>query len=256
MNTPFICPICGQTLTHAGTSLVCPARHTFDVARQGYVNLLLKKPDTLYEDKALFIARRAVYEAGFFDPVVMALADAAEDGSMLDAGCGEGSLLRRMAAPGRQRIGLDIAKAAVQMAASADKDASWCVGDVCNLPLADGSIQTLLNVLTPANYAEFSRVLAPNGILLKVIPGAEHLQEIRAMTGKSAYAHSLDDALAAFTAAFALTRQERITYTFACDAPMARSIFTMTPMTAHDTLATDVPASITVDVTLLAGRKR
>lgn len=253
MSTPFACPICHAPLARDGSSLRCEKRHTFDVARQGYVNLLTRRPDTLYEDKALFQARRAVYEAGFFDPVADALRGFARPGTLLDAGCGEGGMLHRLSAPERARVGLDIAKPAIQMAAAAYKDAAWCVGDLCNLPLADASVHTLVNMLTPANYAEFTRVLAPGGVLLKVVPGAGHLREIRQATGQAAYARTLDETLSAFSGAFTLAGQRRIAYTVPCDEAMARQVFTMTPLTAHVPPPASLPEEISVDVTLLIG---
>lgn len=255
MSVPFICPVCRQALTKQAGSLACPRRHTFDIARQGYVNLLTKAPVNLYEDKALFLARRAVYKAGFFDPVIRALREAAMPGMMLDAGCGEGSLLARLTDGADCRVGLDIARPAIQMAAAAYKDAHWCVGDLCSLPLADASIDTLLNVLTPANYAEFGRVLRFGGRLLKIVPGPDHLAEIRGAVGKAAYGHTLDETLRVLQRQFVLLGTLPIRYSVRVDPALAEQVFTMTPMTAHESLPKALPDSIQVDVTLLLAQK-
>lgn len=253
---PFICPVCRGMLRREGGSLRCDARHTFDIARQGYVNLLPKKPDTLYEDKALFAARRAVYEAGFFDPLVEAILQALPMGRVLDAGCGEGSLLGRLLQDGREGIGLDIAKPAVQMAAGSFKEAAWCVGDLCNIPLADASVDAVVNVLTPANYGEFLRVLRPEGRLLKVVPGPDHLREIRTAAGKSPYAHTLEETLSVFTRYFDLVAQAPVHYTVACSQVLAGQVFTMTPMTAHVAEQAVQAGPVTVDTVLLIGAAR
>lgn len=253
MSGPFVCPLCHEALAREARSLVCPNRHTYDIARQGYVNLLLKKPDNLYEDKALFQARRAVYDAGFFDGMVDAVAPHVAGRVLLDAGCGEGSLLARLAAEGRTGIGLDIAKPAVQMAAGVHKHIHWCVGDLCNIPLPDASVDTVLNVLTPANYGEFLRVLGPGGVLIKAVPNAEHLVEIRAMAGKSPYTHTLAETLAIYERHFDCRTQERVRYTVPCDETLARDVFTMTPMTAHEQQQGTLPLAITVDLTVLVG---
>lgn len=255
----FECPICHQALPQAEHSLVCPCRHTFDVARQGYVNLLTKKPDNLYEDKALFQARRAVYEAGFFGQVVEAVEAALPaQGLLLDAGCGEGSLLAALLERGGRRtgVGLDIAKPAVQMAAAAFKQAAWCVADLCNIPLAQGSVAGIANVLTPANYTQFERVLAPGGVLVKVVPNAGHLLEIRSATGKSPYTQELDQTLAVFERQFAVEAVQAVRYEFPCTEALAEQVFTMTPMTAHDTWQGIASGRITVDVTVITGKVR
>lgn len=256
MSVPFVCPVCHLALARQARSLVCPKRHTFDIARQGYVNLLMKKPDNVYEDKALFLARRAVYEAGFFDPMVHALRDMALPGAILDAGCGEGSLLLRLADGADVRVGLDIARPAIQMAAAACKDAHWCVGDLCNIPLADASIDTLLNVLTPANYTEFRRVLRPGGRLLKIVPGPDHLAEIRSAAGKAAYCHTLGETVRVLERQFDLLETLPIRYSVSVDSALAEQVFTMTPMTAHESLPGTLPESIRVDITLLSAQRR
>lgn len=258
VKMPFVCPICQGMFVREQNSLVCPGRHAFDVARQGYVNLLLKKPDNLYEDKALFAARRAVYEAGFFDPVVQAVAKRLGAGVLLDAGCGEGSLLTRLVrlVEGVSGIGLDIAKPAVQMAAAADKQSAWCVGDLCNIPLADASVDTIVNVLTPANYGEFMRVLRDGGRLVKVVPNAGHLREIRALSGKAPYTHALSETVAVFGKQFVLLDTEVVQYVMPCDDALARQVFDMTPLTTHVETLQRLPSEVTVDVTLLVGTKK
>lgn len=254
MTTPFRCPLCREPLLVQGQSLVCANRHTFDIARQGYVNLLLKKPENLYEDKALFAARRMVYEAGFFDGVIHALRAECLPGTLLDTGCGEGTLLHRLS-EGRTAIGLDIARPAIAMAAGSYKGPHFCVGDLCNIPLADQAVDILVNVLTPANYTEFVRVLRPGARLLKVIPGKDHLREVRTVVGKAPYAHSADEATAAFARHFAVLQAVEIRYAFPCDEALAAQVFAMTPLTAHEAPQAMRAGDITVDVTLLVGQK-
>lgn len=240
-------------LAQVGQSLVCANRHTYDIARQGYVNLLRKKPENLYENKALFAARRDVYAAGFFDPVIEAVNAALPAGRVLDAGCGEGTLLARLLSVGRTGIGLDIARPAVQLAAGTYKDCAWCVGDLCDIPLADASVDAIVNMLTPANYGEFVRVLKPAGTLVKIVPDAEHLREIRAVTGAAPYAHTPMEAQAVLERHFHLRETKRVTYTVPCGETLAAQVFTMTPLTAHAQSVDParLPGRITVDVQLL-----
>lgn len=245
----FVCPICCGALFLREKSLCCDARHTFDVARQGYVNLLARQTSGLYGDQALFMARRAVYEAGFFHPVMYAIREMTQGGGvMLDAGCGEGSLLYGVLKPGQAGIGLDIAKRAVAMAAGRYKGIHWCVGDLCAMPLRDASVDTLLNVLTPANYHEFARVLKRSGTFVKVTPNPGHLAEIRELVGKAA-----PSAEAEFPSHLRLVDRRTVRYTVPCDTELYACIYAMTPLTANIPREGAAPRSVTVDVTIQSG---
>lgn len=184
------CPVCGQALERQGDGLGCAGGHTRDVNRKGYVHLLNRPHPTCY-DQALFDARRQVFEAGCYLPVLEAMEELLPGASqrVLDAGCGEGYYLAGLLArhPHWQGAGVDISKEAVEKATDWPCRALWCVGDLGRLPFADGAFTAVLDVLTPANYGEFRRVLAPDGRLIKVYPGTEYLREIREARGITLY---------------------------------------------------------------------
>lgn len=184
------CPVCGQVLARTGDGLACARGHTRDVNRKGYVHLL-NRPHPTYYDQALFEARRQVFEAGCYLPVLDAVAELLPDGPqrVLDAGCGEGYYLAGLLSrhPDWQGAGVDISKEAIEKATDWPCHALWCVGDLGRLPFADGAFTAVLDVLTPANYGEFRRVLAPEGRLVKVYPGEEYLRELREARGIAPY---------------------------------------------------------------------
>ena len=125
------CPLCGGAFSRQAGSLVCPNRHTYDIARQGYVNFVPGKRDPFYT-KALFESRAKVFEAGVYAPVVQRLGHAidrfvtAPAPVLLDAGCGEGYYARSVC-PDRAmtRIGFDLSKDAVRLAARSAPDAAF-----------------------------------------------------------------------------------------------------------------------------------
>ncbi|MGC5029957.1 putative RNA methyltransferase [Micromonospora sp. DT229] len=189
------CPVCGEGLTIAadtGQALRCPRRHSFDIARQGYVNLLTGRAPHLGDSTEMVAARAQFLAAGHYDTISTALAEAAarplgaDAGTqayplVVDAGAGTGRHLAAVlaAVPAAVGLALDIAKPAVRRAARAHPRGSAALADTWQrLPLADASVALLLNVFAPRNGPEFRRVLDPAGRLLVVTPTAEHLTEL------------------------------------------------------------------------------
>ena len=191
------CPQCGTPLTLLeNRSLVCERRHCFDLSAKGYVNLAPGHDQAADKyDAALFESRARIFADGFYthvaQAIVTAIADALPSHSigaklpptplMVDVGCGEGYYARELARHNPQStvVGVDLSRDAIQAAARQAPALGWLVADLTRLPFADHSVQVLLDVLTPADYREFARVLAPAGLLVKVIPADDYLIEIR-----------------------------------------------------------------------------
>ena len=184
------CPHCAAALARGDDGpLRCENGHAFDVARQGYVNLLDHRPRR--PDTAEMVAARAAFlGAGHFAPIEAAIADAAgavtAGGMLLDLGAGIGSYaaaaLERM--PGQIGIALDTSKPALQRAARAHPRLAAVGADVTGpLPLVDGAVALALDVFAPRNGAEYARVLAPGGTLVVVYSTTSHQRELVARLG-------------------------------------------------------------------------
>lgn len=179
------CPVCGRALAHQPDCLRCADGHTFDVARQGYVDLArgpLRHGDTA----AMVAARETFLAAGGYDFLTAALAGAAagRTGLVVDAGGGTGHHLAGLldALPAAVGLVVDASKPALRRAARAHPRAAAIRADTWRrLPVADGAAAVLLNVFAPRNGPEFHRVLAPDGLLLVASPTTEHLAELRAL---------------------------------------------------------------------------
>ncbi|MEV0610514.1 putative RNA methyltransferase [Polymorphospora rubra] len=195
VTTYLRCPVCRQPLAAvpagAARALRCPRGHSFDLARQGYVNLTAGRVTHTGDTAEMVAARDAFLSAGHYDFVSRALADAsagavaaaAAGGSPLvvDAGAGTGRHLAAVldAAPDAVGLALDVSKPAVRRAARAHPRAAAALADSWGtLPIADGAAAVLLNVFAPRNGAEFRRVLRPDGTLLVVTPADDHLAEL------------------------------------------------------------------------------
>ncbi|POM23686.1 23S rRNA (guanine(748)-N(1))-methyltransferase [Actinomadura rubteroloni] len=180
------CPLCAEALTLGGRSLTCPGGHSFDVARQGYANLLPggARPGTA-DTPEMVRARDAFLGAGHFAPLAAALAGRLSGaGRILDAGAGTGHYLAAALAPGSTGIALDLSKHAARRAARAHPRIGAVVADLWqDLPLRAASVDAILNVFAPRNAVEYRRVLRPDGALHTVTPSSRHLGPLIAELG-------------------------------------------------------------------------
>lgn len=187
---PFlVCPLCEAELTLGDSTLRCPHAHTFDVARQGYVNLLPGKASTGPGDTAAMVAARAQFlAAGHFAPIVRAVVAASQralldrpPGCVVDIGAGVGHYLVPVldALPGRIGLGLDVSKFALRRAARAHPRLGAIGCDVWQgLPVRTGSAALALSIFAPRNPSEVHRILCENGTLIVVSPTTRHLVEL------------------------------------------------------------------------------
>lgn len=191
------CPIDGEKLELSGKQLVCSNRHSYDIARQGYVHLLPvqhKRSKQPGDSKAMVLARSQFLDTGIYQPVaeklndiVQALITGDEDTCLLDAGCGEGyysdSLLNTLSAKtGSAKlsfIGLDISKDAILQASKRNKLTSWIVGTNRQPPVMQESVDIILCMFGFFSFDGFDKILKPGGKVILVDPGPDHLRELR-----------------------------------------------------------------------------
>ncbi|WP_448628782.1 putative RNA methyltransferase [Geodermatophilus sp. URMC 64] len=180
------CPVCGAGMTATAEGLRCAAGHAFDRARQGHVTLLPPGHRPPSGDSAEMVADRVAFlAAGAYAGVTAALAAAVlaggTPGTLLDLGGGTGHHLAAVLdrAPGAAGIVLDSSPYAVRRAARAHPRAMAVVADTwARLPIRDGAVDRVLVVFAPRNGPETARVLRPDGRLVVVTPGADHLAEL------------------------------------------------------------------------------
>lgn len=264
----LLCPQCGQALALSERTLRCPDRHSFDLARSGYLPLLSGAAATSGDDDDMARARDRFLATGAYAPVRELITDLLPPGvrSVLDVGCGTGYYLAGVldSRPTARGLGMDTSVRALRFAARSHPRAAAASWDVfAPFPLRDHSIDLVLDVFAPRNPAEFARVLAPGGHLLVVRPRADHLAELRASVPgmvqldphKEARLHEVLDPL--FTTEDTRELEVRIDLT----AQSARDLIAMTPSARHvsaealEGLVEDVP-SVTVSVVASLHRRR
>ncbi|MBB6214173.1 23S rRNA (guanine745-N1)-methyltransferase [Anaerosolibacter carboniphilus] len=271
----FRCPICGEAMgmNHA-YSMICNSKHCFDLSKKGYLNLLTSRYKPVYS-KELFEARHKVCEAGFYDPFINALAQIigeyqkGKELNILDAGCGEGSHLYRLS----QRIekdarytfmGVDISKDSIHIAANNSSDIIWSIADLARLPFQNSSFDVLLNILSPANYEEFERVLSNSAIIIKVVPEPQYLKELRETiyNDRKDMHYSNNKVINYFSQRLDVMDIQNISYKFAVDEKLLPYLIEMTPLTwgksperLNGIFEKNI-SSITVNLAIIIGRKK
>lgn len=176
------CPVCAQPLQPHERTYTCPNGHAFDLAKEGYLNLLLptqRRSRHPGDAPELCRARRAFLSAGYYAPLRDFVAARVCGETVLDACCGEGYYTSAFAADGRAVYGFDIAKDMVRLASKSDKRAFYFVAGLHSIPVESGSVDTLTHLFAPFEDAEFRRVLKPGGMLLSVLPGEKHLWQMK-----------------------------------------------------------------------------
>ena len=239
MKSLFCCPVCGENLLREEKRYVCSGGHSFDLAREGYVNLLpanrqhSKAPG---DDKDMAAARTRFLDGGWYAPLRAALVELAEKalpqgGALLDAGCGEGwytsALADAVKSRGGQTAGVDLSKPAVKKAARRCPKAEIAVASVYHLPIEDASVDVLVDCFSPVAAEEFARVLRPGGAFLYVVPGPRHLWELKELLYEHPYENEeKEETYPGFALEGVTAVESRLTLT---DGEDIMALFGMTP---------------------------
>lgn len=189
----FACPVCWEPLQAGPSAYACVNNHLFDVAREGYVNLLLaqhrRSKDPGYS-KEMIAGRRDFFDAGHYERLADGIAERVRAHlpvdtrpMVVDAGCGEGYYLRRLrthlhnqaAYPDAALCGLDISKHGIRVAARRDPEGAYAVASTYRMPLRADLVDVLLTHFSPVSPEDFRRVVKPGGVVLIGGPGEGHL---------------------------------------------------------------------------------
>lgn len=264
------CPLCGKKIRFHAGGLVCKKEHRFDISSKGYVNLLQASKPLKGYDLAFFESRSRFMNAGYYGHVGEAVCEqaakrcgrTAEQAVIVDAGCGEGYYSKRLAEQtDAQILAFDIASDAIKVAAKSDLPVKWLISDITNIPIKDASADCVLDVFTPANYKEFCRILKDDGIVIKVIPGARHMGELRdaASSLLRSKEYSNEEVLDYFLEHFELAERIPVSKTMPIAPEDLEDLIKMTPLLFDvDKSKLDVSAvtEITVEAEVLVGRKK
>ncbi len=272
----FSCPICLHPMQVNHRSLVCPVKHTFDISKHGYVNMLLGLYKSQY-DKSMFLSRKIINKSGFFTPLIEEISfliaknirGQAEQIKILDAGCGEGYHLAQIKEKVFQNsprqilgVGIDIAKEGIIMAAKTHKGNIWCVADIAKVPFQTAQFDFILNILSPANYAEFKRISKKGATIIKVVPNSNYLLELREIfyeeTEQVTYSNT--ETMKLFEDNLQVIDIKKLKYSLPVDNDYLENLSIMTPLSWATTqekvekLFKSNIKTVTVDFSILIGK--
>ena len=234
----FICPVCKRTLTFCEKVYICENRHSYDISKYGYVNLLMSQKSSKKrhgDDKLMIQSRQDFLNKNYYKPLLDCITEIVmkkannKPLSVLDAGCGEGyySANIKQSVPQCEMYGIDISKDALIFAHRRDKYITLAAAGCNKLPFTDNSFDVLLNIFSPTCTNEYSRVLKHDGLLIRAVPLKEHLFELKSAVYDTPYKnpeepHTLD--------MFSLIEFHEIKYTFHLNTNQEiKALFKMTP---------------------------
>ena len=231
----LICPVCGEKLNRQDRSYVCPNRHSFDMARQGYVNLLtVQQKHSLNpgDTREQVLSRRAFLEAGYYAPILNTLIETAKElgitGPIIDVGCGEGYYSAQLAAAlNAELMGFDISKEAVRCAAAKYKGPTWLTATASHIPVENGSAKLLTSLFALTLPEEFARVLAEDGYYFQVLACQDHLLGLKSIIYDELKFKEKDSVPE--LPGFVLHKSVPIRFTFTVEGEQIRNLFSMTP---------------------------
>lgn len=235
-----ICPLCQHPLTQTSTRWFCTHSHSFDVAKEGYVNLLPvqhKKSRSPGDTPEAVQARREFLQAGYYQPLrelIQTWLDELNPTAVLDLGCGEGYYTSMMIREGRHVIGLDIAKPAVQTAAkrysSKNNDqVQWLVASGANIPVQTASLDMVTSFFSPLPEVEMDRILQQQGYVLMATPAPMHLFSMREALFGVVQLHEPEKFIQHLSPHFELVREQVLTYDLSLEQQALKQLLSMTP---------------------------
>ena len=242
-NVLYVCPVCGGSLQlhQSGKNYTCQNQHSFDLAKEGYLNLLpvqhkhSKEPG---DSKQMMTARREFLEAGFYEPMAKTVAmminanrTVGQNMRLLDLGCGEGYYSRKIASycNHHEQIalhGIDIAKFAIAAAAKKQPNARFIVASSNWLPYTDQYFDFVLRVFAPSDDDELKRVLKSSGHLLTVTPGPRHLWQLKEFIYAEVKEHASESLV---PQGFERLTTQRISYKITPNPQQRMALLQMTP---------------------------
>ena len=234
----LICPVCKNRLSRNDNTYKCPTGHSYDISKNGYVNLMMSQKSSKKrhgDDKTMLAARRDFLDRGYYEPLAKAIAEKAvkykltSSPIIIDAGCGEGyyTAMVHTAIPNAEIFGIDISKDALIYTSRRDKYLTLAAASAADIPIADSCADIIMSIFAPTFPKEFSRLVKLDGILLRVVPLEDHLYGLKCAVYDKAYKNPPDNG---DIDGFEVIERSELRYDIELEtAKEIRDLFMMTP---------------------------
>ena len=186
----LVCPICKKELKKENNVYCCFNRHSFDIAKQGYVNLSLKQKKNQGDNALMVQARTQFLEKNYYDFIRRRLCELLNENAcrfLLDLGCGQGYYTSKFSEIVSNVYGVDLSKSALKYASAHDKKTTYIVDSIFNLPFSDASFDAVTAIFVPISVLEVQRVLQKDGLFIVVGPGPRHCWELKEILYEKPY---------------------------------------------------------------------
>lgn len=234
------CPVCSAPLAVSGGACKCPARHSFDIAKEGYVNLLpanRKHSQKPGDDAEMSLARNRFLSSGSYAPLAEALCALCVELTpdrpcVIDSGCGEGyyseHIFTSLESAGKvpSLAGIDLSRPSLKKAAKRCREGQFALASVYHLPLADGCADMLINCFSPLALDEFRRIIRAGGYFIYVVPAPRHLWELKQVLYDEPYLNTEENIP---YEGFEYVRVVPLSFSMELDAGLLADLFRMTP---------------------------
>ncbi len=196
MSDVLRCPVCGMTIKRCENSLKCENNHSFDISKEGYVNLLSrshKSGENTGDNRKMAVSRRDFLNKNYYISLAQAISDVMTkynvNGNALDICCGEGYYTQQVMQnhPDISYYGFDLSKEMVRLAAKRKCGANFFVANIADIPICDDSVDFAFHLFAPFHCGEFYRIMKRSGVLVTVVPGSEHLYGLKELMYDSPY---------------------------------------------------------------------
>lgn len=188
----LLCPICKTKLAKFDKTLSCPNKHCFDIAKQGYINLNMKASSNTGDEKEMIKARNAFLNEGYYlflkekmNSIILEL----KPTNLLDLACGEGYYTKDFSV--KDKVGIDLSKEALKIASKEDKDTTYILKNIFDVPLLDHSVSLITTLFAPVSN-EIVRLLKEDGYFILVKPDSDHLYELKKAIYDKPYFNEVD----------------------------------------------------------------
>lgn len=191
----MICPKCDCKLIRKDRSFTCENRHNYDIAKQGYVNLMLTSSMTSGDSKEMVVARHQFLNKGYYHKLkdaCEALVSKYNPEVLVDLGCGEGYYTSTFAKYVSESYGIDLSKEALKFASREDKNTQYILASIFHLPIGNQSVDMITNIFAPTPLEEVKRILKKDGIYIRVTPHIKHLHEFKQVLYEEVYDNEIE----------------------------------------------------------------